>query len=129
MWSRVMASACWWRLNFFALMGRTNMLWSNIKIVVSWAIGDSPCIDRWPAIDELEVIRNNWTSITQFPWNSVSCILGRTFVTQDIIYVLLSQWMPEYPSGHVQRYPVDPWTTHDPLFRHGEDEQLSSENI
>ena len=36
--------------------------------------------------------------------------------------------MPEYPGGHVQRYPVDPLVTHDPLFEHGEEEQVSSEN-
>ena len=43
------------------------------------------------------------------------------------IYILLSQWRPEYPGKHVQWYPVDPLTTHDPLFRHGEDEQMSTE--
>ena len=40
---------------------------------------------------------------------------------------LLSQRAPEYPGRHVQRYPVDAWTTHDPLFKHGEDEQLLAE--
>ena len=35
--------------------------------------------------------------------------------------------MPEYPGRHVQRYPVDPLTTHDPLFKHGEEEQLLTE--
>ena len=43
------------------------------------------------------------------------------------IYDLLSQRMPEYPGRHVQRYPVDPLTTHDPLFKHGEEEQLFTE--
>ena len=43
------------------------------------------------------------------------------------IYFLLSQWVPEYPGRHVQRYPVGPLMTHDPLFRHGEDEQMSTE--
>ena len=46
----------------------------------------------------------------------------------DLIYILLSQRVPEYPGRHLQRYPVDPLVTHDPLFRHGEDEQVSSEN-
>ena len=32
--------------------------------------------------------------------------------------------MPEYRGRHVERYPVDSLTTHDPLFRRGEDEQL-----
>ena len=45
------------------------------------------------------------------------------------IYDLLSQRMPEYPGRHVQRYPVDLLTTHDPLFKHGEDEQLSTEKV
>lgn len=27
----------------------------------------------------------------------------------------------------MQKYPVDPLMTHDPLFRHGEDEQMSTE--
>ena len=43
------------------------------------------------------------------------------------IYDLLSQRMPEYPGRHVQRYPVDPLTTHNPLFKHGEEEQLLTE--
>ena len=42
------------------------------------------------------------------------------------IYFLLSQRVPEYPGGHVQLYPVDPLTTHDPLFTHGEGEQMST---
>ena len=42
--------------------------------------------------------------------------------------ILLSQRVPKYPDGHLQRYPVYPLTIHDPLFRHGEDEQVSSEN-
>ena len=46
----------------------------------------------------------------------------------DLIYVLLSQRVPEYPVRHLQRYPVDPLTSHDPSFKHGEDEQVSSEN-
>ena len=46
-----------------------------------------------------------------------------------IIYVLLSQRIPEYPGRHVQRYPIDLLTTHDPLFKHGEDEQLSTEKV
>ena len=45
-----------------------------------------------------------------------------------LIYFLLSQRGPECPGKHVQRYPVDPLTTHDPLFKHGDDEQVSSEN-
>ena len=44
----------------------------------------------------------------------------------DLIKILLSQQMPKYPTRHVQRYPVDLLTTHDPLFRHGEDEQIIS---
>ena len=36
--------------------------------------------------------------------------------------------MPEYPGRHVQIYPVDP-LIHDPLFRHGEDEQMSTEIV
>ena len=36
--------------------------------------------------------------------------------------------MPEYPGRHVQRYPVDP-LIHDPLFRHGENEQMSTEIV
>ena len=40
---------------------------------------------------------------------------------------LLSQRAPEYPGRHVQRYPV-PWTMHDPLFKHGEDEQMVTED-
>ena len=37
---------------------------------------------------------------------------------------------PEYPGKHVQiiRYPVDLLTTHDPLFKHGDDKQVSFEN-
>ena len=42
----------------------------------------------------------------------------------DLFYILLSQWVPEYPVRHLQRYPVDPLTSHDPLFKHGEDEQV-----
>ena len=45
------------------------------------------------------------------------------------IYNLLSQRMPEYPGRHVQRYPVDPLTAHDPLFKHEEDEQLSTVKV
>ena len=45
------------------------------------------------------------------------------------IFFLLSQRVPEYPGGHVHRYPVDPLTTHDPLFRHGEDEQISAKIV
>ena len=37
--------------------------------------------------------------------------------------------MPEHPGGHIHRYPVDPLTTHDPLFRQGEDEQMSAEIV
>ena len=41
---------------------------------------------------------------------------------------LLSQRGPKYPGRHVQlKYPVDPLTAHDPLFRQGDDEQVSSE--
>ena len=46
---------------------------------------------------------------------------------QYVIYFLLSQRIPEYPRGHVQKYLADPLKTHVPLFRHGEDEQLSTE--
>ena len=46
----------------------------------------------------------------------------------DLIYILLSQRVPEYPGRHLQRYPADPLVTHDPLFWHGDDEQVSSEN-
>ena len=35
--------------------------------------------------------------------------------------------MPKYLGQHVQRYPVDPLKTQDPLFRHGDDEQLLNE--
>ena len=35
--------------------------------------------------------------------------------------------MPEYPDKHVHRYPVDPLAMHDPLFRHGEGEQMLTE--
>ena len=45
---------------------------------------------------------------------------------ESLIYFLLSQRVPEYPSRHVQRYPVDPLTKHDPLLRHGADEQMST---
>ena len=41
-----------------------------------------------------------------------------------IIHVLLSQRGPEYPGRHIQRYPVDSLATHDPLFKHGEEEQM-----
>ena len=40
---------------------------------------------------------------------------------------LLSQQAPEYPGRHVQRYPVDPLTTHDPLFKHEVEEQMVTE--
>ena len=40
---------------------------------------------------------------------------------------LFSRRAPEYPGRHAQRYPVDPWRTHDPLFKHGEDEQMVTE--
>ena len=46
----------------------------------------------------------------------------------DLTYILLSQQRPKYPGRHVQRYPVDP-LIHDPLFRHGEDEQMSNEIV
>ena len=46
----------------------------------------------------------------------------------DLIKILPSQRIPKYPARHVQRYPVDSLTTHDPLFRHGEDEQTSAES-
>ena len=61
----------------------------------------------------------------------ILCHFAETFNLKGrcIIYSLLSQRMPEYPGGHVQRYPVDPLTTHDPLFKHGEDEQLSTEKV
>ena len=45
----------------------------------------------------------------------------------NIIHVLLSQWGPEYPDRHVQRYPADPLATHDPLFKQGQEEQMSTE--
>ena len=45
-----------------------------------------------------------------------------------VMFYLLSQRGPEYPGRHVQlKYPVDPLTAHDPLFRQGDDEQVSSE--
>ena len=49
-------------------------------------------------------------------------------ISTGYLYFLLSnsQRMPEYRGRHVQRYPVDPLTTHDPFFRHGEEEQLST---
>ena len=40
---------------------------------------------------------------------------------------LVSQRAPECPGTHVQRYPVDPLTMHDPLFKHGEEEQMVTE--
>ena len=47
-----------------------------------------------------------------------------------IIYFLLSQREPVYPGRHVQRYPVlDSLPTHDPLLKHGEDKQMSTEII
>ena len=46
-----------------------------------------------------------------------------SFVMSD----LLSQRGPEYPGRHAQlKYPVDPLTAHEPLFRQGDDEQVSS---
>ena len=45
-----------------------------------------------------------------------------------VMFYLLSQRGPEYPGRHVQlKYPVDPLTAHDPLFRQKDDEQVSSE--
>ena len=37
--------------------------------------------------------------------------------------------MPEYPGRHVQRYPVGPLPTHDPLFKHGMDKQIKAEIV
>ena len=54
--------------------------------------------------------------------------IGRIYIHAGYLYIyfLLSQRMPEYPGRHVQRYPVDPLTTHNPLFKHGEEEQMST---
>ena len=44
-------------------------------------------------------------------------------------FLLDPQRGPVYPGLHVQRYPVDLLPAHDPLLRHGENEQMFTKTM
>ena len=70
----------------------------------------------------LLILRHNFLLLVE------NCDIFRRFKRCTICF-LLSQCRPENPGIHEQKYPVDPFMTHDPLFRHGEDEQISTKMV